>query len=129
MELKFQDSVITKHFPDNRRILNELQRYSVSGNIDKGILGAVADVQLGALVTSLKEKDFAWCENGPHDYIIAFYETHPFFNCLRLRYPSTLLDDVGWYMICSPVGSVVEPWFEKVYKNYKRRQKRKASKQ
>ena len=52
-------AVITKHFPDNRRILNELQRYSVSGSIDKGILGAVADVQLGALVTSLKDKDFA----------------------------------------------------------------------
>ena len=52
-------AVITKHFPDNRRILNELQRYSVSGSIDKGILGAVADVQLGALVTSLKEKDFS----------------------------------------------------------------------
>ena len=52
-------AVITKHFPDNRRILNELQRYSVSGSIDKGILGFVADVQLGALVTSLKEKDFA----------------------------------------------------------------------
>ena len=52
-------AVITKHFPDNRRILNELQRYSVSGSIDKGILGAVSDVQLGALVTSLKEKDFA----------------------------------------------------------------------
>ena len=52
-------SVITKHFPDNRRILNELQRYSVSGSIDKGILGSVADVQLGALVTSLKEKDFS----------------------------------------------------------------------
>jgi len=52
-------AVITKHFPDNRRILNELQRYSASGNIDKGILGAIADVQLGALVTSLKEKDFA----------------------------------------------------------------------
>ena len=52
-------AVITKHFPDNRRILNELQRYSVSGSIDKGILGSVADVQLGALVISLKEKDFA----------------------------------------------------------------------
>ena len=52
-------AVITKHFPDNRRILNELQRYSVSGSIDKGILGSVADVQLGALVTSLKDKDFA----------------------------------------------------------------------
>jgi DNA polymerase III delta prime subunit len=52
-------AVITKHFPDNRRVLNELQRYSVSGIIDKGILSSVSDVQLDALVTSLKEKDFA----------------------------------------------------------------------
>ena len=52
-------AVITKHFPDNRRILNELQRYSVSGTIDKGILSSVADVQLNDLVGALKEKDFA----------------------------------------------------------------------
>jgi DNA polymerase III delta prime subunit len=52
-------AVITKHFPDNRRVLNELQRYSVSGTIDKGILSNIADVQLDALVTSLKTKDFA----------------------------------------------------------------------
>ncbi len=52
-------AVITKHFPDNRRVLNELQRYSVSGVIDKGILANVADVQLGDLITALKSKDFA----------------------------------------------------------------------
>lgn len=52
-------AVITKHFPDNRRVLNELQRYSVSGTIDKGVLSNIADIQLDALVTSLKEKDFA----------------------------------------------------------------------
>jgi len=52
-------AVITKHFPDNRRVINELQRYAVSGTIDKGILTSIADVQLGALVTSLKSKDFA----------------------------------------------------------------------
>jgi DNA polymerase III delta prime subunit len=61
-------AVITKHFPDNRRILNELQRYSVSGSIDKGILASVADVQLGALIKALKEKDFAssrkWVTNN-----------------------------------------------------------------
>jgi len=61
-------AVITKHFPDNRRVLNELQRYSVSGTIDKGILSNVADIQLGALVTALKEKDFAstrkWVTNN-----------------------------------------------------------------
>jgi len=52
-------AIITKHFPDNRRILNELQRYGVSGSIDKGILGSVADVQLTDLIKSLKSKDFA----------------------------------------------------------------------
>ena len=54
-------AVITKHFPDNRRVLNELQRYSVSGTIDKGILASVSDVQLNELVTSLMNKDFASC--------------------------------------------------------------------
>jgi DNA polymerase III delta prime subunit len=54
-------AVITKHFPDNRRVLNELQRYGISGTIDKGILAAVSDVQMGELITSLKNKDFASC--------------------------------------------------------------------
>jgi len=54
-------AIIMKHFPDNRRILNELQRYGVSGSIDKGILSSVSDVQLGELTKALKEKDFANC--------------------------------------------------------------------
>ena len=54
-------AVITKHFPDNRRILNELQRYGVSGTIDRGILAAVSDVKITELINSLKGKDFASC--------------------------------------------------------------------
>jgi len=50
--------LITKHFPDNRRILNELQRYSVSGKIDKGILNQISDVRIRELIDSLKTKDF-----------------------------------------------------------------------
>jgi len=61
-------ALITKHFPDNRRVLNELQRYSVSGVIDKGILGSVADVDLSNLITALKGKDFSsarkWVTNN-----------------------------------------------------------------
>ena len=51
-------AIITKHFPDNRRVLNELQRYGVGGVIDKGILAAVADVKLTELVAALSNKDF-----------------------------------------------------------------------
>jgi DNA polymerase III delta prime subunit len=61
-------AVITKHFPDNRRILNELQRYSASGTIDKGILSSVSDIQTKELIAALKEKDFAaarkWVTNN-----------------------------------------------------------------
>ena len=51
-------AIITKHFPDNRRILNELQRYSISGVIDKGILASVSDINIGELIKNIKEKDF-----------------------------------------------------------------------
>jgi DNA polymerase III delta prime subunit len=61
-------SIITKHFPDNRRVLNELQRYSVSGCIDKGILSNQSDIQIDSLIKSLKDKDFGsarkWVTNN-----------------------------------------------------------------
>jgi DNA polymerase III delta prime subunit len=63
-------AVITKHFPDNRRVLNELQRYSSneSKTIDKGILAAVSDINITELVKALKVKDFGtarkWVTNN-----------------------------------------------------------------
>lgn len=50
--------VVKKHFPDNRRILNELQRYSATGAIDTGILTNIQEVTLTQLMKSLKEKNF-----------------------------------------------------------------------
>ena len=50
--------LITKHFPDYRRILNELQRYSVSGKIDSGILVNMSEESFRSLVKMLKDKDF-----------------------------------------------------------------------
>ena len=50
--------LIQKHFPDWRRVLNELQRYSVSGKIDSGILAAFSNVKTDDLFRNLKEKDF-----------------------------------------------------------------------
>ena len=71
--------IITKYFPDNRRILNELQRYSVSGSIDKGILASVSDVQLTELINSLKGKDFAgtrkWVTNNLDNDPVRIFRT------------------------------------------------------
>jgi len=50
--------LITKHFPDYRRILNELQRYSVSGKIDSGILVNMSEESFRSLIKLMKEKDF-----------------------------------------------------------------------
>jgi DNA polymerase III delta prime subunit len=57
--------LINKHFPDWRRVLNECQRYSVSGKIDSGILAAFSDVSVNDLMKNLKMKNFSevrkWC--------------------------------------------------------------------
>ena len=50
--------VLKKHFPDWRRVLNELQRYSATGKIDSGILVNLQEVTLKTLMTFLKERDY-----------------------------------------------------------------------
>lgn len=50
--------LVTKHFPDFRRVLNECQRYSVGGRIDSGILASFSDVAVNDLIKNLKEKNF-----------------------------------------------------------------------
>ena len=50
--------VITKYFPDYRRVINELQRYSATGKIDTGILVNFSDENLKKLISYLKEKNF-----------------------------------------------------------------------
>jgi len=50
--------VIHNHFPDWRRILNELQRYSVSGTIDAGILVNIGDANIKELMVCMKNKEF-----------------------------------------------------------------------
>ena len=58
-EEKVLAELIKKHFPDFRKLINELQRYSVSGTIDAGILVNVSDENLKTLVTHLKGKEFS----------------------------------------------------------------------
>jgi DNA polymerase III delta prime subunit len=52
--------IVQRYFPDYRRTLNELQRYSTSGNIDAGVLSQVESIRkLDDLIKALKEKDFS----------------------------------------------------------------------
>lgn len=58
-EPKAVAGVIEKHFPDWRRVLNELQRYSATGKIDTGILTNFQDDSFKQLVGFLKGKEFS----------------------------------------------------------------------
>ena len=50
--------LLNKFFPDWRRVLNELQRYSASGQVDAGILVNISDSNINELMHSLKQKEF-----------------------------------------------------------------------
>jgi hypothetical protein len=60
--VEFDDKVIAelvkKHFPDFRRVINELQRYSQFGKIDTGVLSQIADVSIDELAKNIAAKDF-----------------------------------------------------------------------
>ena len=69
--------LILRHFPDFRRVINEIQRYSVSGQIDIGILGSNSDIRIKDLVSMMKKKDFGgvrkWVvENIDNDPTVIF---------------------------------------------------------
>lgn len=61
-KVKYDEKVLVKlimrHAPDIRRLLNELQRYSVSGEIDVGILKEVGDLNIDDLTDAMKKKNF-----------------------------------------------------------------------
>lgn len=49
---------IVKHFPDFRKVLNELQKHSVSGKIDESILKNIKEETVHELMEYLKSRDF-----------------------------------------------------------------------
>ena len=61
-KIKYDNKVlaelIQKHYPDFRRVINELQRYSVRGKIDSGILFSLSEANTKELIKILKEKRF-----------------------------------------------------------------------
>jgi len=75
--------LIMKHFPDIRRMLNEIQRYSVSGNIDVGILSNFDQIRIQDLISAMKDKNFTesrkWIisnlDNSPPELFRKIYDT------------------------------------------------------
>jgi replication factor C small subunit len=75
--------IINKYFPDWRRVLNELQRYSAGGVIDSGILSDVSAVQTKTLMDALRKREFAtvrkWVvqnlDNDPTSVLRSIYDS------------------------------------------------------
>jgi DNA polymerase III delta prime subunit len=75
--------VIEKHFPDYRRVLNELQRYAASGRIDEGIFVSLNESNMQELISSLKDGDWkkmrTWVvnnlDNDPGTIFRKLYDT------------------------------------------------------
>ena len=58
-EEKVLVQLVMRHFPDFRRVINELQRYSVAGTIDIGILSKIGSIKINELVSAMKSKNFS----------------------------------------------------------------------
>jgi DNA polymerase III delta prime subunit len=98
--------LITQHFPDYRRILNELQRYSVSGKIDSGMLVNLTAESYKDLVKVLKERNFTevrkWvAKNSDADTPVLFRE---------------LYDNASEYMEASTIPNLILVLAEYQYK-------------
>lgn len=59
-------NLVSNHMPDWRRVLNELQRYSVNGKIDTGIFANLTEDTFKSLITMLKARDW----NGMRKWIV-----------------------------------------------------------
>lgn len=62
-------AVVEQHFPDWRRVLNELQRYSATGKIDSGILASLSDDSMKALVNAMKNRKYSEVRAWVADHI------------------------------------------------------------
>jgi DNA polymerase III delta prime subunit len=88
--------VVEKHFPDFRRSLNELQRYSQSGSIDEGILVNLGETNMKELVESVRVKDWkkmrSWVvSNLDNDPVSLFRKIYDTFVPLTNQVPQLVL--------------------------------------
>lgn len=98
--IKFDPKVVAKlvekFFPDFRRTLNELQRYSQSDQIDEGILVNINDSNMNALIDAMIEKDWkkmrAWVvDNLDNDPVTLFRRVYDTFVPLTQQVPQLVL--------------------------------------
>ncbi len=83
-KVEYDDKVVAelvkKYFPDFRRVINELQRYSKFGKIDTGILSQIENVQIGEVIKHIREKDFTairkWVAAGDIDPATLFRQIY-----------------------------------------------------
>lgn len=71
--------LIKKHYPDWRRCINELQRYSATGKIDSGLLANMSEMSFKGLIGLLKQKDFTntrkWVAENVDSDAVAIFRT------------------------------------------------------
>jgi DNA polymerase III delta prime subunit len=87
--VKYEESVLVqlvlKYFPDFRRVINELQKYSLNGIIDEDILKQSSDENFNELFVALKEKDFSsmrkWvAQNIDNDHVRLYRQIYDTLN-------------------------------------------------
>ena len=84
-EEKVLADLVLKYFPDFRRVINELQKYSLNGIIDSGILKQSSDENFTELFVALKGKDFSgmrkWvAQNIDNDHVRLFRQIYDNLN-------------------------------------------------
>ena len=79
---KILTKLLMKYFPDFRRTLNVIQKYSTSGYLDSSILAQASDIKISALYDHLKNRNFSdvrkWVidnlDNDPNTLLRKFYD-------------------------------------------------------
>ena len=100
-------ALVEKHFPDWRRVINECQRYSISGKIDAGVLVNMSEDNIKVLMKALKDKDFKTMRKWVVDNI----DTEP--QAIFRKIYDTMYD----YMKPDCIPNVVVTLAEYQYKN------------
>ena len=87
--VEYEESVLVqlvlKYFPDFRRVINELQKYSLNGIIDENILKQSSDENFNELFVALKGKDFSgmrkWvAQNIDNDHVRLYRQIYDTLN-------------------------------------------------